>query len=363
MEYYIQPLSEYQDCLLKACLSLPCPVEQACFFDIETTGLSPQISSLFLLGAAYLEKGEWYLIQWFADDYTSEADILTAFADFISKFDTMIHYNGSTFDIPYLEKKYRAYHLPSPFVGKNSLDLYRQFPRKKDWFHLPNQKLTTMEQLFGFQRHDHYSGKDCIRLYTDFMQKKYFRDETSATYKNNLLLHNHDDLIGTILCSQLLCYINLHPENPEQQTIDNTFVISAKLHSAVPLPLIYEHEGNEIQLKDNTIHVHIPLYHSTLYHYFKDYKNYYYLPEEDMAIHKSVATYVDPAFRQKATASNCYIKKTGIFLPLPANMKIQQPTFQKTRRDTHSYLAWTKHSSLTKEECLAYLSYVIHTKQ
>ena len=33
-----------------------------------------------------------------------------------------------------------------------------------------------------------------------------------------------------------------------------------------------------------------------------------------MAIHKSVASYVDASHREKAKAANCYGKKTGMFL-------------------------------------------------
>lgn len=363
MECLKQPLSEYQNRLQEACKSLPFPIEQACFFDIETTGLSPQVSSLYLLGAAYVEKDSWQLSQWFADDYISEADILTSFATLLSRFDTVIHYNGSTFDIPYLEKKYHAYHLASPFLGKKSLDLYRQLPRKKNLFSLPNQKLTTMERLFGFQRGDCYSGKDCIQLYTDYMQKKYFRDEAAQTLKHNLLLHNHDDLIGTVLCSQLLSYLHIQPSQPHYQAKEDALILSARLDCEVPIPLSYEQEGKIVSFEKDILKIHIPFYHGTLYHYFKDYQNYYYLPQEDMAIHKSVGTYVDASFRQKATAANCYIKRTGLFLPLPTDMETKQPTFQETRRSSRTYLPWTEQTVLSEEDCLAYLIHAIHKKR
>ena len=49
-------------------------------------------------------------------------------------------------------------------------------------------------------------------------------------------------------------------------------------------------------------------------HFYSDYKNYYYLPKEDMAIHKSVAAYVDHEYREKCKAYNCYVRKTGTFI-------------------------------------------------
>lgn len=59
----------------------------------------------------------------------------------------------------------------------------------------------------------------------------------------------------------------------------------------------------------------LPLYRGVLKFFFPDHKDYYYLPQEDTAIHKSVAQFVDASCRRKATAANCYTKKEGIFLP------------------------------------------------
>lgn len=38
-------------------------------------------------------------------------------------------------------------------------------------------------------------------------------------------------------------------------------------------------------------------------------------PEEDTAIHRSVAEFVDKAHRKAATAATCYVRKTGDFIP------------------------------------------------
>lgn len=50
--------------------------------------------------------------------------------------------------------------------------------------------------------------------------------------------------------------------------------------------------------------------------FFKDYKDYYYLPAEDYAIHKSVGEFVDRSARKQATAHTAYIKKAGTFIPV-----------------------------------------------
>ncbi|GEM_PF-5794944 len=60
----------------------------------------------------------------------------------------------------------------------------------------------------------------------------------------------------------------------------------------------------------------IPRYTGELKHFYKDYKNYYYLPAEDQAYHKSVSGFVDRSARVQATARTAYTKKTGTFIPV-----------------------------------------------
>lgn len=74
-------------------------------------------------------------------------------------------------------------------------------------------------------------------------------------------------------------------------------------------------------LQDHALRMRIPLMRGELRYYLPDPANYYYLPEEDTAIHKSVGEFVDKAYRRQATEKTCYIKKMGCFLPLPENVE------------------------------------------
>jgi len=353
MERLEQILTWNKEELNNSLLSLPVSMDSVCFFDIETTGLSPRVSSVYLIGAAFIDGDTLTLIQWFADDYTSEKDILQDFSKTLADFSTVVHYNGSTFDIPYLEKKYQSYQLSSPFDTKNSLDIFRIIKKKKQWFDTPNMKLATMEKLLHFNRRDSFSGKDCIQLYTDFMQKKYFKDEAALRIKSDLLLHNHDDILGTILCSQLLPLVQYKPVNPTYMQTEDSFILTDTITGHFPISLNIKDSEISYSFQDSTLKIEVPLFNGTLYHFFDDYKNYYYLPDEDMAVHKSVGIYVDASHRQKATASNCYVKKTGIFLPLPKKLKWNQfSLFKKDKKDTVCYLDLEEKSLTFSSEML-----------
>ena len=240
MEHTAKVLTSYEEQLNNAASILPAPAENICFFDIETTGLSAAVSSLYLIGTITFENNEWVLNQWFADDYVSEISLLQAFSEFSEKYEWIAHYNGSTFDIPYLEKKYRTNHMPSPFAGKQTLDLYRAVKHIKKYFPVPNQKLMTMERLAGFTRHELLSGKECITLYTEFMHEKFFHNPESLEKKKRLLFHNEDDLIGTIVCALLLAYTTYKPICPSVQTTEHSVLFTDTLEKKVPANLSFQ---------------------------------------------------------------------------------------------------------------------------
>ena len=87
------------------------PKEDLLFFDIETTGFSAKTSALYLIGVLFYTNDHWNTLQWFADDYQSEEALLKAFFSFIKSFQCLIHFNGTGFDIPFIEKKCKQHKL------------------------------------------------------------------------------------------------------------------------------------------------------------------------------------------------------------------------------------------------------------
>lgn len=67
-------------------------------------------------------------------------------------------------------------------------------------------------------------------------------------------------------------------------------------------------EGESATLK-------VPIYEEELKYFYSNYKDYYYLPTEDVALHKSVAGFVDKEHRLQASAANCYTRKFSCYLP------------------------------------------------
>ena len=293
------------------------------FFDIETTGFLTDTSAVFLIGAVFLKDNEWNLSQFLAETSDEECLILQAFLDLAQSFHTLIHFNGDTFDIPFLLNKAAKYDIPFEIAQYTSIDLYRKFRPLKRILQTDKMNQQSLEPLVGWKREDRLTGKHMVTLYHKYAVSK------DTGLRDLLLLHNHDDMLGMTYLLKLSSYLPLL-----RGDISNISHVSESI-SEIKITFSLTHEvPSEFSITD-TFHLDvschtgkltIPYFEGTLYHFFPDWKNYYYLPLEDQAIHKSVSQYVDRQYREPAKACNCYIKKSGRFLPQPE--KIFSPTFK-----------------------------------
>lgn len=185
-------------------------------FDIETTGLSPRASSLYLIGTIHASGADQYTItQWFADTSASEQEMLTCFLEQLEHYDGLCHFNGRTFDIPYILNKCDKYHITpsshcqdilSDTTQTRSFDMLLQLRPLKKLFGLAHGAQKDWEQFIGIDREDIYSGGDLIQVYSSYRQDLLLHPEQAAAKEHLLLLHNHDDLIGMLHLVKVLTY-------------------------------------------------------------------------------------------------------------------------------------------------------------
>jgi len=318
------------------------PKENTIYFDIETTGFSPAISSLYLIGCIYYSNHQYQLIQWFADDYESEAAILYAFNTFIADYSNVVHYNGTHFDIPYLEHKYKKYNIDSPFSTKTSLDIYQEIRPYHGLFQTDNLKQKTLEQFLKQKRQDIYDGGQLIEVYNQYMQLKYKSLDNSA-HLEALLLHNREDLSGLLSITALYTYTRLYDAEWLEcifKKEEDVIHIHIKNKYTFPVAFTKTAANGTIHFENDICNISIPVFKGTLKYFYPDYKNYYYLPVEDTAIHKSVAAFMDTAHRKKATASTCYQRKTGTFLSV-FGITLDLPMFREDYKSPDNYIMCT----------------------
>ena len=345
------------------------------FFDIETTGFSPVKNALYLIGCCKYTDGCWTLTQWLAEDESKEEQrlILENFFAALKGASTIISYNGQTFDLPFIEKKCAALAMENRLPSLEHWDLYKDIRSFRQFLSLDNLRLKTVEQFLGIFREDDYSGKELIPVY-----KSYAGNHSQALLKL-LLLHNCEDIKDMLFILPVLAYRQVFHgpwSYKESALTENSLIITVEFGQPLPqipkepvlsiplkgtatalkgtakalkgtatalkstatipenTPLIPALEA-KLSINTHTMSMTLPLIHGELKYFYENYKDYYYLPEEDYAIHKSVAAFVDKDYRKKASAQNCYTKKAGAFLPQPE--QIFTPAFKFEYKDT---LTW-----------------------
>ncbi|MFZ5966184.1 MAG: ribonuclease H-like domain-containing protein [Bacillota bacterium] len=173
-------------------------------FDIETTGLNPNIDKIILIGMLFVKNDQIIITQLFCNNKTDEVQLLQKFSKIIEGYDLYITYNGNTFDIPFLNKRLEINKIPYVIDRRKSFDLLKTVRSNRDLLNLPDCKLKTLEKFLGIQRTDTISGAESVLLYEEYVRSK---DER---LKHAVLLHNHDDLYYLGKCLSFLEYIPLN---------------------------------------------------------------------------------------------------------------------------------------------------------
>ena len=319
------------------------PPERVVYVDIETTGLKASAAYIYLLGIVYYEGG-FRIRQYFAEDMSDEEGMLRAFMQFICERKAaaapgrllVLSYNGDTFDLPFIKNTARQYAVKDELSDTVSIDLFRRLRPYKAFTGLPDLKLKTVEKLLGIYREDKYSGGDLIYVYEEYVRMgRIFPgslDDNSNNHAlrkhlfNTLILHNAEDIMNLPYLLRTLSYESLlgggfclnHAELTEFEG-EKFLELDFRLSYALPQPYEAENEDWKLSISEkgsDRMSLLIKLYEGELKYFFEDYKNYYYLINEDYAVHCSIGEFVDKKARKKATRATCYQKRTGLFVPV-----------------------------------------------
>ena len=289
------------------------------FLDIETTGLARARHQIYLIGmVSVVDDNLIYVNQLFADKPEDEAKLLSRFSADLhtSGAKRILTFNGGSFDLPFLLSRAALHGISLSFDAYELFDIYKEVTRRKSTLQLQNYRQKTVEQFLGIDRDDKYTGGELIKVYENYVR----RPDPQAM--ELLKLHNYEDVLGMIdllavfaydeLFSAPACVLSACVEhytdldgNPAEEliaTLTPPCTLPGRLSCTQPVSGAYLHASRDL------VRLRVPLYQGMARLYYLDYNNYYYLPAEDMAIHKSVATYVDKAHREKATPETCYSK-------------------------------------------------------
>ena len=163
--------------------------EEAVFLDIETTGLSPMRSFIYLIGLVFidLKKLTMHITQLIAENKNEEEEILKLMKERLKGYKTVVTYNGNSFDLPFIAKRSERYGIEP--IAMDSFDMYEKLRLHKDTLKLDGLKQKNIEKKLGITREDRYNGGECISFYKDYVKNK------NQESFDRFVLHNYDDLL------------------------------------------------------------------------------------------------------------------------------------------------------------------------
>ena len=346
-------------------------LENTLLYDIETTGLNPKSSQLYLLGILLFHKEKIELIQYFAESVLDEEEILEQFFQLCKTKRVLISFNGEGFDNRFIETMAKSYGKLPLHLNLKQLDLFKLIRKRKKFYGLESCSLKSCERFLGIYREDRCSGGELISVYREYLQDK------DSEKKNMLLLHNREDIQNLPALFSFLAYENIfqgnvhfqraellvrdeiikkncsnqtestleieHLELEETKNCHTSDKICLKfsLPSSVPVPLTLTPKNFLLEIKETSLCLTVPLYQGELCYFFKDYKDYEFIPSEDRVVHKSLAAIYPKEMREKAKASTAYQKMKTSFLPI---FQEKEKVFKKTYQDKQCFIPFKENT-------------------
>ena len=264
--------------------------EDECILDIQTSGRYWRTG---LLEAVSVITGRTQ-ITWYSEEEKDEYEILVKLSDVLRDISQLITFNGHSFDIPWLTKKIAAYGMSDPFAGKHFQDLYLKYRPLSGFLSLSSAKLSSFaEKLYGS------TASGC------------------SDACKTALIRSFDTLDG---------FLNGDFEllDTSGDEVPDAVVYTLKIKTALPETLSLHDEiyhlafgaGSGCQIAQNScsgeskwsteVKLCVHIRNGSIRCYHTDVSNYFYLPLEGYAVHKTMAEYVDKTRKEKAVRENCF---------------------------------------------------------
>ena len=338
--------------------------EKVFFMDIETTGFSRTYDSVYLTGFLYYEGGQFFLEQHLASDVRDEPELIDAFCDRLSDAESVVTFNGDMFDFPFMESRRQMMHSTAPWPVVESVDLLRRYRPYQTLFGWENCRLKTIERAIGVDREDVFSGGELIEVFETYALQQ------DPDLEKVLLLHNYEDILNIPRLLRIDAFLTCLKEAAvEEMSVCGTGIDTLKLRIvlAETLPLSLDTElpldkksPDVLRLRTEAfspvLFLTVPVLHRLLFHYLADPEQYYYLPESDSIIHRSLADTLGTVKKRKATAKNCRIPKESDFLP-GHDAQEGLHTFRPEKKepvvyyDKDEFLCWLETSGPEQKTC------------
>ena len=177
------------------------------FLDTETTGLSGGAGTLaFEIGLGFIDARGMDIRQYVMRDYGEESAMLAEIASLLPRFDTLVTFNGKSFDIPLLESRMVMHRIRVHLTDWPHLDLLHAC-RRVYKLRLGRCSLSALEEaVLGESRTDDLPGAQVPQRYFDYLRTREF------ALLEDVLRHNRQDVESLASLTGHLCSAFREPE-------------------------------------------------------------------------------------------------------------------------------------------------------
>ena len=182
-------------------------VRKLLFLDTETTGLSGGAGTLaFEIGLGFIDARGMVIRQYVMRDYGEESAMLAEIASLLPRFDTLVTFNGKSFDIPLLESRMVMHRIRVRLTDWPHLDLLHAC-RRVYKLRLERCSLSALEEaVLGESRTDDLPGAQVPQRYFDYLRTREF------ALLEDVLRHNRQDVESLASLTGHLCSAFREPE-------------------------------------------------------------------------------------------------------------------------------------------------------
>lgn len=191
-------------CLSKDSAFETLDLSTALFIDLETTGLSGGVGVVpFNVGMGYYKNDKFYVAQYFLGDLAEEERMIKELGQFFEEmnFQSVVTYNGKSFDIPLLETRFILYRKPLILCELPHLDFL--YSARSLWGHkYENCRLFHLaHELLEADRSEDIPSAEIPLRYFQYLQTGNF------DLIEPILYHNQEDilsLLGVVITGALI---------------------------------------------------------------------------------------------------------------------------------------------------------------
>ena len=210
------------------------------------------------------------------------------FLELLKPYRTLITFNGLGFDIHYLTAKCQTYGMPAPFLEFSNLDIFRALSKFKKDFQTAEFKAKDRRKILRDRQEDLYSAAIWSTSIISMLPRRRKRHVIFYRFTTMKMSLGMIDLLPILSLSSDFSgsfYGRFHCKNlyeDYQEHYQNECIITLKNQYPVPKRISYGFDQFYLTSYQDTTKLSIKIYSGELKYFYPNYKDYYYLPEEDL---------------------------------------------------------------------------------